>query len=173
MAGVHTGERTHLDAAQTQAVLVGVGAQRSGARIGAVVQARRTVADLAGALAQGCGLDPGRIRVVADPASPAEVTAALSAAAADAVDLLVFWYVGAIVRGAHGEIFLATAGTEGVAGEEGSGGAKGDAARLADTGLGFLEVMAIAAGSRARRVALVIDAYEVGGPQAAARPIGG
>ncbi|CAO5179984.1 WD-40 repeat-containing protein [Frankia sp. AiPs1] len=161
MAGVRASERTHLDAAQTRAVLVGVGTQRPGSGIAAVTQARRTVTDLAAALARGIGLDGARVRLVTDPASPAEVTEALSAAAAEASDLLVFWYVGAILRGAHGEISLSTAGTEG----------SGD--RLADTGLGFLEVMAIAASSRARRVALVIDAYEAAGPQAAARPIGG
>ncbi|MCK9925090.1 WD40 repeat domain-containing protein [Frankia sp. AgPm24] len=155
------GERTHLDTARTRAVLVGVGAQRPGGGIEAVTQARRTVTDLADALARGCGLAGRQVQVLADPASPAEVTTALSAAAADATDLLVFWYVGALVRGAHGEIFLATAGTD------------GDVERLADTGLGFLEIMAIAAGSRARRVALVIDAYETGGAQGAARPIGG
>ena len=100
-----------LAAAGARAVLVSSGQHVPGSRLHPVPTARATAADLGRCLVERAGLDRRHLTVLADPASPQELSAAAEEAAGEATDVLVVWYVGHGLVGAAHDLYLATRAT--------------------------------------------------------------
>jgi WD40 repeat protein len=103
--------RAMLAAAGARAVLVSSGKHVAGSRLQPVPTAQATTVDLGRCLVERAGLDRRHLTVLADPASPQELSAAAAEAAGEATDVLVVWYVGHGLVGAAHDLYLATRAT--------------------------------------------------------------
>lgn len=86
-------------------LLVGTGTYDHLADVPAVAQ---TLADLAAALVNKCGLDRRNLMTIRDPADPREVGTALARVAGEATDVLLFYFVGHGLVSSDGHLFLGT-----------------------------------------------------------------
>ena len=92
----------------SRAVLVGCGRHATGSKVPEVPSVRDSLTDLAGTLTECCDLEPAKIRLVIDPFSPQEFGGALVAAAEEATDALLVYYVGHGLVGRDNQLYLAT-----------------------------------------------------------------
>ncbi|MGH3826119.1 MAG: caspase, EACC1-associated type, partial [Pseudonocardiaceae bacterium] len=93
-------------------LLVGTGQHTAGSELPDLPSVTTTVTDLATTLVRRCGARPERVRTLLDPASPLEFGRELTAAAAQAEDVLLVCYLGHGLLDARGELYLATQATE-------------------------------------------------------------
>ncbi|MEV6873440.1 caspase family protein [Amycolatopsis sp. NPDC051128] len=101
---------------------------------------------LAEVLLDRCGVDPGALRVVQDPAHPQELGSAITAAANAAESVLFVYYAGhGLVGAGNGELYLATQATDDLV--EG----------LAYTALPYSAVREALTRCRARSIVVVLD----------------
>ncbi|WP_239405871.1 AAA family ATPase [Frankia sp. Cj3] len=90
-------------------LLVGTSMHEPGSRLPDVPAVTRTVTDLARCLTDRCGLPKPGLRTLVDPADPIVFDRAVSAAAREASDVLLVYYVGHGLLSPDGELHLATA----------------------------------------------------------------
>lgn len=83
-----------LAMAGTRVVLVGAATYETGSILPSVTAVAATVGDLGRTLVQRCGVPEANLSVVLDPRTPQSLGEALLAAAAQATDALVIFYVG-------------------------------------------------------------------------------
>jgi hypothetical protein len=83
-----------LTGAGVRILLVGTGQHAAGSELPELPTVSATVTDLATAFVECCRARPERVRVLLDPASPLEFGRELTAAAAEAEDVLLVCYVG-------------------------------------------------------------------------------
>ena len=138
-----------------QVLLAGTATHRAGTGLPSVAAVRTSLTEAAGALTECCGVAPESLRVLTDPADPAQLGSALTEAAEQATSVLLFYYIGHGLVSAAGELHLATMATE-------------DASRgLGYTALPFTAVREVLSGCRARAIVIVLDccfAGRAGGP---------
>ncbi|WP_203980704.1 caspase, EACC1-associated type, partial [Planotetraspora silvatica] len=91
---------------------MGSGAYVAGSRLPEVPAIASTVSDLGRCLVERAGLDQANLTTLIDPANPGEFGAALVAAAEQASDVLVFYYVGHGLVSARNDLHLATRATQ-------------------------------------------------------------
>ncbi|MGH3836234.1 MAG: caspase, EACC1-associated type, partial [Pseudonocardiaceae bacterium] len=101
-----------LTGAGVRILLAGTGRHRAGSELPDLPAVSATVADLATTVVQRCGAHPDQVRTLLDPASPLVFGRELTAAAAQAEDVLVVCYLGHGLLDAHGELYLATQATD-------------------------------------------------------------
>jgi WD40 repeat protein len=128
-----------------RAVLIGTGHHDAGSDLPDVPSVATTLDDLAVALEKRCGFPADGITVVRDPASPAEIGAAVAAAAREAADVLLVHYVGHGILCADGLLHLAAASTS------------GDPYGVQYTGLPYRVLARQIRGSRARHRIVILD----------------
>lgn len=109
---------TGPDLSSARVVLLGTGTHEPDSDLADVPAVRATVLDLREALIDLCGVAPERIDVVLDAASPMEMGDAVAAAAADAQDLLLLYYVGHGLISGTGALGLASRASRGDGGLE-------------------------------------------------------
>ncbi|MEU7907357.1 AAA family ATPase [Actinoplanes sp. NPDC049118] len=80
--------------AARRAVLIGTGRHRSGSDLPDLPSVSTTLDDLARALHDHCGFHPDAVTVLHDPGSPADIGDAIAAAASEASEVLLVYYVG-------------------------------------------------------------------------------
>jgi WD40 repeat protein len=80
--------------AARRAVLIGTGRHRPGSDLPDLPSVATTVDDLALALRKHCGFGPDAVTVLSDPPSPADIGDAVAAAASEASEVLLVYYVG-------------------------------------------------------------------------------
>jgi WD40 repeat protein len=95
-----------------RAVLVGTGTHAPESPLPAVPAAADTVRDLAKVLFERCGLAEDSTSVLVDPSGPEEVGRTLTEAAKEAIDVLLFYYVGHGLISPGCELYLATRATK-------------------------------------------------------------
>lgn len=128
-----------------QVLLAGTATHRAGTGLPSVAAVRTSLTEAAGALTECCGVAPESLRVLTDPADPAQLGSALTEAAEQATSVLLFYYIGHGLVSAAGELHLATMATE-------------DASRgLGYTALPFTAVREVLSGCRARAIVIVLD----------------
>ena len=96
----------------SRVLLVGTGEHAAGSPLPRVPAVADTLADLGRTLIERCGLDPGHLRTVLDPANLVEFASALTETAQQATDVLVVYYVGHGLVSPAGELHLATLATD-------------------------------------------------------------
>jgi WD40 repeat protein len=128
-----------------RAVLIGTGQHDAGSDLPDVPSVATTLDDLAVALQKRCGFPADGITVVRDPATPAEIGAAVAAAAREADDVLLVHYVGHGILCADGLLHLAAASTS------------GDPYGVQYTGLPYRVLARQIRGSRARHRIVILD----------------
>ncbi|MGH3773322.1 MAG: caspase, EACC1-associated type, partial [Pseudonocardiaceae bacterium] len=101
-----------LTGAGVRVLLVGTGQSTAGSELPGLPTVSTTITDLATTLVGRCGAQPERVRTLLDPASPLEFGRELTAAAAQAEDVLLVCYVGHGLLDAQGELYLATQATD-------------------------------------------------------------
>ncbi len=126
-------------------LLAGTGSHTAGSELPDLPAVSATLADLAATVVERCGAQPDQVRTLLDPASPLVLGRALTAAAADAEDVLVVCYLGHGLLDAHGELYLATQATDHV--RDG----------LGYTALPYATLHEELAKSRARSVIVLLD----------------
>ncbi len=92
----------------SRAFLMGTGAHDTGSDLPPVPAVVSTLADLGRALVGNCGLAEDGLRLMVDPASPAEMGIALAEEAESAHGVLLVYYVGHGLLSPGGELYLAT-----------------------------------------------------------------
>ncbi|MQY09243.1 caspase, EACC1-associated type [Actinomadura macrotermitis] len=107
-----------LASAGSRALIVGSGTETFG-NLPAITSLRRTVSDLGHCLIDNAGLAPEHLITTLDPGTPQEFADILGAAAQDAEDVLLFYYIGHGLVARNGDLHLETRATvditEGVA----------------------------------------------------------
>jgi WD40 repeat protein len=98
-----------LSGAGTRILLAGTGQHVPNSQLPGLPSVSTTIIDLADTLNECCGARPNQ---VLDPADPGVLGRELTAAAADAEDVLLFWYLGHGLLDARGELYLATQATD-------------------------------------------------------------
>jgi WD40 repeat protein len=98
-----------LSGAGTRILLAGTGQHIPNSRLPDLPSVSDTIIDLADTLEECCGARP---RKLPDPADPGVLGRELTAAAADAEDVLLVWYLGHGLLDARGELYLATQATD-------------------------------------------------------------
>lgn len=136
---------TALGTPGSRALVAGTGSHVAGSRLPGVPAVAGTVAAVGRALAERCGLDPGSVRTLVDPADPKAFLRALAETAAAAEDVLLLYYVGHGLVGHDGELYLATHETE----DTGIG--------LAVEALSYATVREALTACRARSIMVVLD----------------
>ncbi|MGH3900249.1 MAG: caspase, EACC1-associated type [Pseudonocardiaceae bacterium] len=101
-----------LTGAGVRILLVGTGEHTAGSELADLPAVSATVTELATTVVQRCGAQPAQVRTLLDPASPLVFGRELTAAAAQAEDVLVVCYLGHGLLDAHGELYLATQATD-------------------------------------------------------------
>jgi WD40 repeat protein len=105
--------RTALSSPGTRALLVGSGRYVAGSRLPAVPSVSDTVRDLAEVLVDRCGVRRENLQPpLLDPADPRAFGDAVAAAADEATDVLLLYYVGHGLISLGGELYLATNATD-------------------------------------------------------------
>ncbi|WP_425297712.1 caspase, EACC1-associated type [Nocardia asiatica] len=99
-----------LVAEGARVLLVGTG-RHSGTELSSMPAIPRTVNALAAALVDRCGVNPDAVRVLHDPADPAEFGSAVTEAARQATSVLFVYFTGHGLIGPDRELYLATAST--------------------------------------------------------------
>ncbi|WP_018348270.1 caspase, EACC1-associated type [Longispora albida] len=134
-----------LGSAGSRILLAGTGTHVAGSPLPPVPAVERTVWDLAGALAERCGVRPGNLLTpVLDP-TPIELGTALTRAAAQAEDVLLFYYVGHGLVSPGNKLHLATRETSDLS------------TGLAYTSLPYSAVEDALTACRARTILVVLD----------------
>ncbi|MDH6579120.1 caspase family protein [Kitasatospora sp. MAP5-34] len=107
---------TALASPGSRALLVGTGRHTPGSRLPDVPAVAATVREVARALVEDCGLRPENLLPpLIDPRDPIEFGNAVVAAAREAEDVLLVYYVGHGLVSPGNELYLATAATDDVA----------------------------------------------------------
>ncbi|MET8141625.1 AAA family ATPase [Sphaerisporangium sp. NPDC005288] len=102
-----------LERPGSRALVAGTARHVRGSALPDVEAAATTARDLGLALVECCGLAPGRLETLVDPANPAELGSTLARAASQARGTFLFSFVGHGLLDAHGELYLATSATDG------------------------------------------------------------
>ncbi len=126
-------------------LLVGTGSYSTASGLPQVPAVAATLADLGEVLIRQCGVSPGNLRVLIDPASPGEVGLALAEDSEQAEEVLLVYYVGHGLVSVAGELYLATAGTD------------RHTSRMLFTALPYTAVRTLLLESRARSIVVVLD----------------
>nr|WP_239382422.1 caspase family protein [Frankia sp. CIT1] len=92
----------------TRVLLVGTGKHQPGSRLPDVPAVTATVADLARALVDSCGVPETGVQTLIDPSDPLVFDRMLTEAAQQASDVLVLYYVGHGLLDDDGGLYLAT-----------------------------------------------------------------
>jgi WD40 repeat protein len=100
-----------LTGAGVRILLVGTGQHTAGSELPDLPSVSATVTDLATTVVQRCGAQPDHVWTLLDPANPLMLGQALTAAAAEAEDVLLVCYLGHGLLDARGELYLATQAT--------------------------------------------------------------
>ncbi|PPK68575.1 hypothetical protein V5P93_004317 [Actinokineospora auranticolor] len=109
--------RSELAGPGARVLVIGTGTRAPGSALPDLPSVERSVREVADALAEVAGA--ADVRVVLDPADPRVAGQAISAAAAEATDVLVVYFVGHGLVSADNELYLATAASrDAVAGLE-------------------------------------------------------
>ncbi len=137
--------RTGLSGPGTRVLLVGTGNYSASSGLPAVPSVAATLADLREVLLRQCGVSPGNLRVLTDPASPGEVGLALTEDAEQAEEVLLVYYVGHGLVSVAGELYLATASTD------------RHTSRMLFTALPYTAVRTLLLESRARSIVVILD----------------
>jgi hypothetical protein len=95
----------------TRVLLVGTGKHEPGSHLPDVPTVTDTVADLGRCLVERCGLPETGLRTMVDPDDPIMFDRAVRAAAGEATDVLLVYYVGHGQPAPDGELHLATSAT--------------------------------------------------------------
>lgn len=141
-----------LAAEGTRVVLVDTAHYDDGSDLGDLPSARDTVEALRAVLIEQCGLDEATVPPpVHDPASPADIGEVLRAQAAQATDVLLFYFCGHGLIGGDGQLYLASARTR-----------RDDLANLAYAALSYPQVLATLAECRATNIVIVLDCCYAG-----------
>ncbi|MGW4643360.1 caspase, EACC1-associated type [Sphaerisporangium sp. NPDC004334] len=101
-----------LERPGSRALVAGTARHVRGSALPDVEAAATTARDLGLALVECCGLAPGRLETLVDPANPAELGSTLARAASQARGTFLFSFVGHGLLDAHGELYLATSATD-------------------------------------------------------------
>ncbi|WIM94056.1 caspase family protein [Actinoplanes oblitus] len=133
-----------LGGSGARAVLAGTGRHDPGSVLPPVPAVEETVTALRDALV-GCGLRPGNITTLVDPAGPEPFLDAVIAAADDATDVLLVYYVGHGALSPDGALHLATRATVDLT------------KKAAYQALPFSEIHGVLMSCRARTVVVVLD----------------
>ncbi|MFF2073275.1 hypothetical protein ACFVXG_00790 [Kitasatospora sp. NPDC058162] len=108
--------RTALASPGSRALLVGTGQHAPGSRLPDVPAVAATVREVGRVLVETCGLRPENLLTpLIDPRDPIEFGNAVVAAAREAEDVLLVYYVGHGLVSPGNELYLATAATDDVA----------------------------------------------------------
>jgi WD40 repeat protein len=141
-----------LAAEGTRVVLVDTAHYGDGSDLDDLPSMRDTVEALRAVLIRRCGLDEATVPPpLHDPASPAEIGEALRAQAAQATDVLLFYFCGHGLIGGDGQLYLASARTR-----------RDDLANLAYAALSYPQVLATLAECRATNIVIVLDCCYAG-----------
>src|SRR5215470_3221233 len=100
-----------LSGAGSRVLLVGTASHEDGSTLPALLSVLTSLDDLAGVLVERCGVEPGRISRVVDPANPIVLASEIKAVASRAGDVFVFWYAGHGQLDGNGGLHLATRAT--------------------------------------------------------------
>ncbi len=133
-----------LSGSGCRVVLIGTGSYAS-ARIPGIPAAVNTLMDVRQALIDRCGVAEENVRVVVDPAQPADLGNALADAAEEAEGVLLVYYVGHGMVSPGGALYLTTRITD------------PDPRRLAHTALAYAAVRDCLLNSPARSLIVVLD----------------
>lgn len=101
-----------LSGSGVRAVVVGTATHRSGSRLPDVPEALEAAQAVARGLTEHCGLPAGQLQLLLDPEGPEDLLDGVMAAAVEAVDVLLVYYVGHGVLSMSGELHLATKATK-------------------------------------------------------------
>ena len=102
-----------LTSAGSRVLLVGTGTHLAGSELPDLAAVRRSVEDLAATLITRCGVPEANVLPpVIDPASPMELGAAVTRAAAEAGDVLLVYFAGHGLVGDDRKLYLATSATD-------------------------------------------------------------
>lgn len=126
-------------------LLVGTGQHTAGSELPDLPMVFATVTDLATTMVECCGVQPGQVHTLVDPAHPLMLGRVLTAAVAAAEDVLVVCYLGHGLLDVRGELYLATQATDHL--RDG----------LGYTALPYATLQAELANSRARSVIVLLD----------------
>ncbi|MGW0810757.1 caspase, EACC1-associated type [Nonomuraea sp. NPDC002799] len=145
-AAKKSGERLLLAKPGAHVLLVGSGTFPPSSQLPSVPAVETTIGDLGSCLVDHTGLDPSRLTLLMDPASPGELAATLDSVASQANDALLIYYVGHGLVDAYGELNLATQATSDLS----QGSSRYQA-------LPYEELHRIVGSSRAELVIMVLD----------------
>ncbi|KAB1143646.1 WD40 repeat domain-containing protein [Streptomyces luteolifulvus] len=141
-----------LATAGAAAVLVATVRTADDARFPPVPAAAHSLDDLARLLVERCGLAPGRLTRVVDPAGPEDVIGAVTDVLARAPDVLLLYFVGHSEIGEHNELRLSTGRT----------GARGAAMHYSSLDFAHLVQTVSSASPRPQSVIVVLDCCYAG-----------
>ena len=134
-----------LSGAGVRILLIGTAQHTAGSELPELPTVATTITALATTFVECCEARPEQVRTLLNPASPLVFGQALTAAGAEANDVLVVCYLGHGLLDAHGELYLATQATNHLR----SG--------LTYTALSCATLFAELAHSRARSIVVVLD----------------
>jgi hypothetical protein len=100
------------DLQSARVLLIGTGRHRADSGLPTVPAVAPTLKALRQALVDRCGVDPGNIRVLQDPADPMALGDAVATVTEQATDVLLVYFVGHGLVGTDGTLHLATRSTD-------------------------------------------------------------
>lgn len=95
----------------SRAIVVGTGSHALGSRLPDIPAVADTVTAIGRALVERCELDQANVCTLTDPQDPRAFLRALTDTAAQAEDVLLFYYIGHGMVSLGGELYLATQDT--------------------------------------------------------------
>ncbi|MET0426598.1 MAG: caspase family protein, partial [Actinoplanes sp.] len=136
---------SRMNGAGVRVVLIGTGRHLAGSRLPPVPAVPETIRALREVFVESCRVRPGNVTEVVDPPRPESLLDAVIAAADEATDVLIVYYVGHGVQSASSELHLATQATVDLT------------KKAAYQALPFSELHQVLAHCAARVVILVLD----------------
>lgn len=134
-----------LAAPGTRVLLAGTGHHRGPSGLPELPSVSATVTALGEALVRQCGVQPGAVTTLLDPATPADFGHALVRCAEAATGVLLIYYCGHGLVGSDLQLYLATAQTV------------SEPASLGFSAFGYQQLRQSLAGCQARTIAVVLD----------------